>query len=301
MERSKVIYFPAGVSSIFKIEYYRNRDLIFEGAKGGGFRIKLGTYTYAEIGEKDEVIINGIKENAKTTYKVIDLMKKRYNIYENIRVVHRIEIPIGCGFGTSGSGALGAVFAIADLFKIKDDDYYKLASIAHEAEILALTGLGTVSGLVSFKGAAGLIIKEGAPGICEIKELEVKDDYLFVSVVFSPIPKDSIILSQEKKIIIDRIAEDLIRKIEEEGTAEALLKYSRIFAEKAGFLDNFLLSVIEKFIKLGFIGATQNMIGKAVHGLIHRDKFKEISEKFYELFGSYRIVISELQHNFSFN
>jgi pantoate kinase len=298
MYRSKVIYVPAGVSSIFKIEYYKNRDLIFEGAKGGGFRIKLGTYTYAEINEKDEVIINGKKENAKTTYKVIELIKQRYHINENIRIVHRIEVPIGCGFGTSGSGSLGAVFAIADLFKIKDD-YYKLASIAHEAEILALTGLGTVSGLASFKGAAGLITKEGAPGICEIKELEVKDDYLFVSVVFAPIPKDSIILSEEKKVILDRVAENLLRKIEEEGTAEALLKYSRIFAEKSGFLDDFLRSVIEKFIKLGFVDAAQNMIGKAVHGLINKEKFEEIKEKFYELFGSYDIVISELQYTFS--
>jgi len=294
VKKSNIFYFPAGVSSIFQICYEGNRELIYEGARGGGFRIKKGVYTYGEISEKDEVFINGIRENnAKTSFKVIELMKKMFGINEGIRLYHNIEIPIGSGFGSSAAGALGAAFAINDLFNLNVEKF-KLAEIAHIAEILSLTGLGTVSGLFSFKGSVGLIIKEGAPGICEIKELNVDEDVIFVSINFKPIEKSSFIVSEEKKKIINEIASDLILKIQEEGTAEALLKYSRIFAERTKIADSFILNLTDYLIKLGFIGATQNMIGYGVHGLIKKEKYKMIEKELKRKFLD-KIIISELQ------
>lgn len=293
MKRSKVVYFPSGVSSIFKICYEGNRDLIYEGAKGGGFKIKLGSYTYSKLSEKDEVIINGKKLNAKTTFKVIELMKKIYGIKEGIKVIHEIKAPIGYGFGTSGSGALGAVFSISDLFNIKED-FNKLAQIAHKAEILASTGLGTVSGLAHFKGNVGVIIKPGAPGICEIKELEIEENVLFISIIISPISKDSIIFSEKYKNKINSLAEELIQKILEERNAEGLLKYSRIFCEKAGFADKYLIDLMDKLIKLGFIGVTQNMIGRAVHGIINKNKFEKVKKEIYKIAGNLKVFVSDI-------
>jgi pantoate kinase len=289
-ERSRTVYVPAGLSSIFQICYEGNRDLELEGAKGGGFRLKLGTYTYAEISEVDEVFINGIKEEGKTSLKVIELFKKKFQINENIRLVHKIEVPIGCGFGTSGSGALGAVFAIADLFDIKAP-YCELANIAHEAEILSLTGLGTVAGLSSFKGSCGLIIEAGGPCICKTKELKVDRNDVLVSIVISNIDKATVLQSEEKKKIVNALAEDLMKDIDD---AYSLLDKARIFAIKAGFADNYLQYLMNFMLKIGFKGVAQNMIGKAVHGLIDKDHLEHVIKELSKNLNG-KIVVSELQ------
>ncbi|HLI46278.1 MAG TPA: hypothetical protein VKU94_03710, partial [Geobacterales bacterium] len=256
--KSRTFYVPGGLSSIFENCFEGKRSLEEEGARGGGFRLRLGTYTYAEYSDSDCVIINGnIEKNAKTTLKVIELFRQRYDIQDRFKIYHKIELPMGCGFGTSGSGALGAVFALADLCGI-NDSYCNLTNIAHDAEILALTGLGTVSGLGSFRGACGLIIEPGSPCNCKIKELEVDENDVLISLVFSPINKAEILISGKKRAGMNRLARELMSKIED---AYSLLKYSRIFAEKAGFADYHLRQIMRHFLRLGFKEVAQNMIG----------------------------------------
>lgn len=293
MQRSSEwIYVPSGLSSIFQICYTGKREIIFEGAKGGGFRLKLGTRTKAIISDKNEVYINGEKVEAKTTFKVIEIFKKKFGIEENFKIIHEIEVPIGCGFGTSASGALGASFAIAELLGIKMN-FCELANIAHEADILAVTGLGTVSGLASFKGSVGLIIKPGGPCVCETKQLEVDEEDILVALVFSSFEKSKVLLSEDMKKKINGLAEKLIPLIEREGNAYSLLNYSRIFAERTGLMDEELKKVCDFMLKKGFKGATQNMIGRAVHGLIDKRKMdfvEELKNKF-----DAKIIVSELQ------
>jgi len=289
-KKSRTFYVPSGLSSIFQNCFQGNRSLEEEGARGGGFRLKKGTYTYAEFNQHDIVIINGKLENAKTTLKVIELFRKKYGIEEHFKIVHKIEVPIGCGFGTSGSGALGTVFALADLCNIKDS-FCNLTNIAHIAEILALTGLGTVAGLASFKGSCGLIIEPGSPCLCKIKELPVEENDMIVSIVFSPIDKAHILISEERKKKINEIAGDLMEKIED---AYSLLKYARIFAEECGFADEELKKIMDYLLKLGFKGVAQNMIGRALHGLIDSRKVEEIVKELRRTFSA-EIVVSSLQ------
>jgi len=289
-KRSRTIYVPAGLSSIFQVCYEGNRDLELEGARGGGFRLKLGTYTYAELSKVDEVFINGFKEEGKTSLKVIELFKKKFQIEESIRLFHKIEVPIGCGFRTSGSGALGAVFAIADLFDIRAS-YCELANIAHKAEILSLTGLGTVAGLSSFKGSCGLIIEAGGPCICKTQVLKVDRDDVLVSIVISNIDKATVLQSEEKKKLVNALAEDLMKDIDD---AYSLLDRASVFAIKAGFADAYLQKLMDFMLKIGFKGVAQNMIGKAVHGLVDKNHLERVVKELSRNL-NYKIVVSELQ------
>ncbi len=291
-EKSDIIYVPAGLSSIFQV-HYEGKELEKEGARGGGFRLELGSYTFAEYGENDEVFINGVKEEARTTFKVIELMRKKFSIEGKFKIYHKIELPIGCGFGTSASGALGTVFAIKNLVGLKAS-YCELTGIAHEADILALTGLGTVAGLASFKGKSGLLDKPGSPCFSEAKELEVDEEDVLVSLVFSRMEKAPWISSERIIKAINPVAEELLEKIKDEGTAYSLLKYSLIFAEKCGFLDDELKKISEYMIKLGFKGVGQNMIGRALHGLISYKKIDEVPKELERRFGA-QVIVSNLQ------
>ena len=75
--------------------------------------------------------------------------------FGSVKISHKIEPPIGYGFGTSGSGALGTAIALSDLFGL-NLSLTQVSAFAHIAEVESVTGLGTVISLASGVGAMGL-------------------------------------------------------------------------------------------------------------------------------------------------
>ncbi len=288
---SRQVYVPSGVSSFFEIcdrypDGSKIEDELRVGARGGGFIIENGSKTQAEkrnSNANDLVKINGeIEQKARTSLAVISLIRRKFSI-PACEIHHMILPPIGMGFGTSGSGALGAAIAISDLFDLKFT-LKEAASYAHIAEIESVTGLGTVISLASGLGAAGLVTEPGSFGIGRVDSLILDyTEYSLICGCFGTVVKSSVLLNERRRELVNRFGRKTLVAVMEEKTPEALLEFSRTFAEKTGLASKKLLKLADKAIEFGAIGASQNMIGNSVHCLVENKKKSKFLEQFSPL------------------
>jgi pantoate kinase len=288
---SRTIYVPCGVSSFFEIcdqDSVGNpiSDLLRVGARGGGFIIERGSRTVVsalEGGKEDSVFINGVRvRNASTTLRVVRLMRRKYG-FGPVSISHNIAPPIGAGFGTSGSGALGTAAAVSDVFDLKLP-LSKITAFAHTAEILSITGLGTVISLASGAGGLGLVTEPGCYSIGKVDAIvDNYSNYSLICVTFGSIEKSSVLKDEQKRRMVNKFGRTTLQRVLRDPTAKTLLHESRQFAEKTGLASKDLLKLADQAVRRGAIGATQNMIGNAVHCLALREDEKKILKWLHDL------------------
>ncbi|MFN3621795.1 MAG: hypothetical protein ACK4TI_02795 [Nitrososphaerales archaeon] len=290
---------PSAVSSFFEVcdkdqEGNRIIDPLKVGARGGGFRISRGVTTQVTIGyaTQDEVHINGHPTlEAKTSLEAIRLARKTYGFKGYVCVKHKVDVPIGCGFGTSAAGALGTIIAIQDALGISDRAY--AADLAHIAEVKSLTGLGTVIAAASAGGSVGLVTEPGAPSLGAVRLFDFDSSgYRFVSVVFGAVDKASILSSERRKKIVNKWGRRVLEAILDEPTPANLLKQSLLFAEKTGIATRDLLDLAHYIQRSGAEGAAQNMIGRAVHSVVAVNRVAQVVRGLRHLLPFAKIVTS---------
>ncbi|MDG6907106.1 MAG: hypothetical protein JRN20_15135 [Nitrososphaerota archaeon] len=300
-EYSKKIYVPAAVSSFFEIcdtssDGSPIRDTLKIGSRGGGFVIKKGSITRASKSTRDSVVINSSEKEARTTRRVLELMRKKFR-FGPVRVSHLIEPPIGYGFGTSGSGALGTALAISDLFKL-NLSLSQTSAFAHIAEVESMTGLGTVISLASGAGAIGLVTEPGTFAVGRVDSiLADPSKYSLVCACFGPIEKSTVLKDQAKKRKVNEFGRKTMKAVLDNSNPYTLLSHSRIFAEKSGIASKELLSLSDKAVRLGAIGATQNMIGNAIHCLVEKNHSDTFAKSLRSVTQTGQIFVSDLIHS----
>jgi len=292
---------PGAISSFFEIHDTENgqqiTDLTKLGAIGGGFGLEKGTYTAVTATEAKEntldVTINNKRTLAKTTKQVVETLlchtDERYSIIVN----HKIQVPIGMGFGTSAGGALTTGLALKEALSIPLT-YNKIGQVAHAAEIQCLTGLGTVSSL-NFGGGLILVTKPGAPGICQTDRIPISPDYVVVIGYYqSIIPKKSVLSSPEKKKKINFYGKKTLEAILAEPSLENFLDSCWEFAEKAGFANDDIRILVKTAKKAGAVGAAQNMIGEAVHAVVSEENADSVTEAFKKILPKKQVLVSRI-------
>jgi pantoate kinase len=292
---------PGAISSFFEIHDSENgqpiTDLTKVGAIGGGFGLEKGTYTTVNAVEaKDNslnVTINGQPVQAKTTKQVVETLLSYTNKKYALSIDHRIELPIGMGFGTSAGGALTTGLALKQALSLPLT-YNQIGQVAHVAEIQCVTGLGTVSSL-NYGGGLILVTKPGAPGICQIDRIPISPDYVAVIGYFpSLIPKKSILSSPEKKKEINGYGRKALEAILADPSLENFLNSCWTFAEKAGFTNDSIRALVKAAKKAGAVGAAQNMIGEAVHAIAHEEDASSVAEAFKQTLPKEQVIISRV-------
>jgi pantoate kinase len=293
---------PAAISSFFEIHDTENNvpiaDLEKVGAIGGGFGLEKGVLTTvtAEEAEKNsiDVFINSKHEpKAKTTIQVIETLLAKTAQEYAVTVEHRIEVPIGTGFGTSAGGALTAGLALKDALALPLT-YNQIGKIAHVTEIQCKTGLGTVSSL-TFSGGCVLVVEPGAPGICQIDRIPISPDYVIVAGFFpSKILTKSLLSSPEKKREINHFGKKTLEAILAEPSLENFLDCCWGFSQKAGFATENIRKLVASAKKAGAVGATQNMIGEAVHAVVHEENADSVAEAFKQTLPSQQVIVSKI-------
>jgi pantoate kinase len=293
---------PGAISSFFEIHDTQNGKPIVElekiGAVGGGFGLEKGVTTTvtAEEAEKNSlnVFINSTPVlDAKTTRQVIDTLLSKTTAKYSITVEHKIEVPIGMGFGTSAGGALTTGLALSLAIELPLT-YNQIGQIAHISEIQCLTGLGTVSSL-TLSGGLVLVTEPGAPGICKIDRIPITPDYVIV-VGFYPtqIPKKSVLSSPEKKQEINRYGRKTLEAILAEPSLENFLDCCWEFSQNAGFATENIRQLVASAKKAGAVGAAQNMIGEAVHAVVHEENAESVAEAFKQTLPQQQVIISKI-------
>jgi len=292
---------PAGISSFFEIcdrtpDGAPITDLEHIGARGGGFAINKGVLTEVSLAEAKEkqirVFINGkLWPEAETTRTVVEALLEKVSETYHVTVRHRVEVPIGAGFGSSAAGALGTALALSKALGI-NLTYNQLGRIAHVAEVRCQTGLGTVGPLML--GGCIVTTEPGAPGYASIDRIPISPNHRIVAGTYRPFPTKEILSSQEKRETINEWGQRTLEKILADPSLENFMRACKEFAIGTGLVTSRVQKLIELAEKAGAIGAAQNMIGEAVHALVTVDKVEGVVQAFKKVMPSEKIIIAKI-------
>jgi len=292
---------PAGISSFFEIcdrtsDGAPISDPEQVGARGGGFVISKGVLTEVSLGEAKEkqirVFINGkLWPEAETTKTVVKTLLEKVPETYRVTVRHRVEVPIGAGFGSSAAGALGTALALSKALDL-NLTYNQLGRIAHVAEVKCKTGLGTVGPLML--GGCIVTVEPGAPGYASIDRISVSPDHRIVAGTYKPFPTKEMLSSQEKRRPINEWGRRTLKKILADPSLENFMRACKEFAVGTGLVTSRVQKLIELAEKAGAVGATQNMVGEAVHALVTMDKVEDVVKAFKKVMPSEKIIIAKI-------
>jgi pantoate kinase len=257
------VFVPGHISCFFSVYY--DADPLKSGSYGGGILLDKGVITDLKKSSNDEISvkINGKKyEGFSIAKKTAEYMLKKFQITETITINQEFNLPIGAGFGTSASSAIGVAIAINDLFNL-NINRVKLYQIAHIMEIKYSTGLGDVISETS----KGLIIrkKPGAPGFGELINM-VHDDLFVITKTFGEIHTKSIIKNPQIAEKINNLGINTTKNFLHNPTIDNLLKSSLEFAEKTSLISPEVLDTINELNKYT-LGSSMVMLGNTVFAL----------------------------------
>ncbi len=292
---------PAGISSFFEIcdrtdDGAPIADLERVGSRGGGFGIQKGVLTEVSVSEakvnRIRVFINGkLAPEAETTRAVSQILLSKSGKFYDVVVNHKVDVPIGAGFGSSAAGALTAALALSKALDLPLT-YNEIGRIAHVAEVQCKTGLGTVGPLML--GGCILTLEPGAPGISIIDRIPLNDDYMIVAGVFGATPTKQVLASAEKRREVNRWGRKTLEAILNEPSVENFMARCLDFAEKTGFMTPRVRQLVKLAEKAGAIGAAQNMVGEAVHALVPEENAAEIAEAFKQVLPNEKILAAKI-------
>ena len=66
------------------------------------------------------------------------------------------------------------------------------------------------------------------------------------------------------------------------------------FAQKAGFASENVCQLVKTAKKAGAVGAAQNMIGEAVHAVVHEENAESVAEAFKQTLPQQQVIVSRI-------
>lgn len=252
METAKA-YCPASISLIFKVHEHENP--VKMGSTGIGFTVDKGVNAEVEISDKTIIKWNG-KEILFPT--VLYVIKKLTNKPIAVNLIS--TLPLGSGYGLSGSSALATGSAINKLLGLRKARK-KLIEIAYIAETKNKTGLGTVT----TQAIGGFLIKK-TPGL-NPKHISLPFTGKKVYALFVSKKETPKVLKNGTKIIkINTAVDNLLNKINsiKQMRLDDFLDLSRKFAFNADLItDKKIKITLDDMLKHGH-HATITMLGNVI-------------------------------------
>ena len=256
MNHEAKAFAPANISCIFRI--CRHKNPRWMGSYGVGFTLNEGVFVKASKSKSTEVIFNDKSINFPTVKSVVHKLTK-----QKIKIHIKSKLPLGCGFGLSGAGALATAYSANKLLNLKKSKK-ELAVIAHIAEVENKTGLGDV--VNQYYGGFCLKLRPSSHFI--VKKLPVKNADVYCRC-FSRISTKSIITNPKLKNKINKSASTALSNIKKiikskKIGLEQIIKISREFAANSGLLKGKKTIRAIKEIEKNNGNASMIMLGNAV-------------------------------------
>ena len=293
-EKKKIIVeVPHRISGFFEIVDEVNgikiENPVKIGSRGAGFNVSiLGTTEIIILDlEKNrkntdvDIFINNKRydHSAETTYYIVDYVKNLTKKPFNIRINHSFKLPVGCGYGASGSGALGTIFGLDYLLDLKLS-YYEKGKIAHIAEVENKTGLGTICGQLS--GGLCMLKEPGYP--CVSERIKIPKNIQIVCGTFGSIHTKSILTNPVLNLRIKKEGKRALSRLLQDPNIKTFIRESLTFVETTEILKLLELPKIEELIRslnnLNIIGASMNQLGRSVYAICKNHKVKDVLDVF---------------------
>jgi len=287
-----IVEVPHRISGFFEIVDKENGIPIKNpekiGSRGAGFNVSgVGkTAISCKKLEKEEesqfaIYINEEKldHKAETTYFIYDYVRKLIDYPINVKIEHFFDLPVGCGYGASGSGALGTIFGLNKLLNLNLTNL-ESGRIAHIAEVVNKTGLGTVCGQL---GRGLCVLKE--PGYpCNHERLKSPNDLLVICGSFGKIQTKSILSDENLSSNIKQAGKLALNRLLSEPNYKNFVKLSFQFVKNTKIINILNLEKVSEILndlwKLDIIGASMNQLGRSVYVFCKKGKEKDVFETY---------------------
>ncbi len=286
-----IVEVPHRITGFFEIVDKFNGVPIKEpekiGSRGGGFTLSAVGKTELTLEESDKteitILINGEKLNQKavTSQFIFDYVKKFLKNTDTVKVKarHDFDLPVGCGYGASGAGALGMSFGLNRLLNLKLPSV-ECGRIAHIAEVINKTGLGTVCGQL----APGLVILKEPGYPCVHQQIEVPIDLRVICGTFGMILTRTILSDPELSARIKEAGKIAVNKLIGSPSLENFIKFSTEFVKNTNLLSLLNLTktneLMESLNKLDIYGASMNQLGRSIFAFCRKREEKKVIETF---------------------
>lgn len=193
-----------------------------------GLTMVLEPYSRVEIKRGDaEIILNG----KKIDFPNLDFLK---NNLGNLHLEIKSDVPLGFGYGLSGSISLAYALGASEIFGIIEREAIK---IAHESEVISKNGLGDV---ISQYIGGGLVYRK-TPGIYgEVETIKI-DWRPVCSKPLEKLPTISLLKNSESALFY-------IQDFLKERTIDKFFEVARKFTEELGFYSPYKKSFRKKGI-----------------------------------------------------
>jgi pantoate kinase len=143
-------------------------------------------------------------------------------------------------------------------------------------------------------GGCILTVEPGGPGIGVIDRIPLSSEYSIVTGTFEPTATKQILSSPEKRREVNCWGKKTLDLILKEPSLENFLSCCWEFAKKTGFVTERVRNLVELAEKADAIGATQNMVGEAVHAVACEENAENIVEAFRQALPKQRILKSKI-------
>jgi pantoate kinase len=246
------------------------------GSTGAGVNLLQGVTTSVRISRAARTKL-AISFNGKplahpvVSRAVVEEHLERSSKTLQVSVHHKGTLPMGCGYGTSGAGALSLSLALNQALGSQLSNI-EAAQIAHKAEVKYKTGLGTVTS--AFYGGLVIRTRAGAPGIAEVKKIIPPSSLRVVSAAFGPISTASILSDNSLKKRINLCGKGLVSLQVRNPEANTFIRLSRRFADCLGIFSPRLREAIAR-MQRRHVMSSMMMIGESLFTVVRRDLVPE--------------------------
>lgn len=296
MVRKVIIEVPHRISGFFEIVDELNGIKIKNpehiGSRGAGFNLTaLGRTEILiedlDLGDISHCVINinneELNEKAETTNFIVDSIKQLINNPVKIRINHFFDLPVGCGYGASGAGALGTILGLDQILNLNLGDF-ESGRIAHIAEVVNRTGLGTVCGQLA--GGLCMLKEPGYP--CVYESITFPNDLIVICGSFGMIHTKSILTDPILNNKIKEAGRNALSRLNKDPSINTFMEASMHFVKDTKILEILNLNKVKELMdslnQLNIIGACMNQLGRSVYAICKKKQEKDV----HEIFESFR-------------
>ena len=267
MPKTTTAFAPCNITGFFQV-HDRSSDPLSAGSTGASIAVTEGVETKVWLKRSGvsrfRIAFNGKPLSRNSTSNDVATRLARIDGRDwEIKITHESSLPMGCGYGTSGAGALSLSLALNEAMGLGLSKV-EAAQIAHVSEIACRTGLGTVVSV--FSGGVTLRSRPGAPGVGRIVKMRIAPTTRVVSASFGPLSTPRVLRSRIITSKVNSCGRGLVKRLEQQPSASALMRLSGIFSNCLGLASHRLSKVMTALNSAGF-KTSMMMLGESLFGL----------------------------------
>ncbi len=269
---------PCSITGFFRI-HDQFRDPLRVGSTGASVTLSKGVTTRVVANKSTKSKLTATFNNralptTSVSHQVGKEFLRRTQRPVDLRIFHSCELPVGCGYGTSGAGALSLSLALNESLDFSLTRV-EAAQMAHTSEIACKTGLGTVAS--AFEGGLAIRKAPGAPGKGQVQKVLPPLSLRVVTASFGPISTNKMLQKSLFRNRVNECADQLVSSMQRQKSSASFVSLSRRFAECIDLMSQRLSRLIA-YLDSVEIAASMAMLGESVFSVVQKESVPQVME-----------------------